>query len=79
MATSLINGVGNITTGSLTLKGPHDYPLSFIETGNEETKGMRFYDANNQLRNELKFAQGHLYFSSWDASGTVIVNNVKLA
>lgn len=79
MATGTLKSSGNsITTQLLKISSVYDFPLAIYETGNEDTKGIRLFDANNQMRYELKFTGGHLRFSSWDASGNYIVNNAQI-
>lgn len=79
MATGTFKSIGNfVRTQIVELQGLQDYPLVFIETGNEDYKGIKVIDANGQTRYVLIFNGGHLYFASKDASGNTIVNNTQI-
>ena len=50
MATGTLKSSGNsITTQLLKISSVYDFPLAIYETGNEDTKGIRLFDANNQM------------------------------
>ena len=79
MATGTFKSIGNVVkTKIVELKGTFDFPLVFVETGNEDYKGIMVKDANDQNRYTLVFKGGHLYFSSRDASGNPIVNDAQI-
>lgn len=62
--------------GNLSLSGPDDKPIRMYETGDEDYKSICIYDKNNVERYVLLFSGGHLRFTSKNASGTTIVNQL---